>query len=368
MTQHTFLAAAALGRALKSAGMADPPADPPDVQERRGAYFGSYTNFPELKKHLKLTHGMASPEAAREGRFEVDDARVMPGMKGFTGFDFLKLMNNMPTAHATLQAGARGPANTFIGHASSGMQAIARAWDGLRLGMAEQFVTGATGPGCIEGIVLSRCGQRSLAAAGLDPARAARPLDQDATGLVPGDGAAAFVLETREAAEARGARPLAVLRAARDAFAVPAGPRGPLRSAEPIASILRETLDAAGWAPTQLDYLAASGSGMPDLDRQEAQAIGAVLGRGNGGEACALAVHTGITGFCEAAHAPLGLLGALQAMQDGLLPPWTNLLRPFPGLEGFARISEGARRDVRRALVLCVSPEGSLATLAIERP
>ena len=53
-------------------------------------------------------------------------------------------------------------------------------------------------------------------------------------------------------------------------------------------------------------------------------------------------------------------------MQDGMAPPQVNLEDPRPGLEGLARLSTATSRDVRRALIIGTSPEGTLAALAIE--
>ena len=182
MTAHTFLAVGAVGRALHGAGMSDPAADPVEVADRRGVVLGTYTNFPEMKKHVGLAHAQASLEEAEQGRYVIDDARVEAGMRGFTGFDFLKLMNNMPTAHAGIQANARGPANTILGHSTAGLQAVGRGWDSLVLDLADQVVAGGSGPGALEGLCLVRRGRRCLASPGLDPATAARPLDGDGAG------------------------------------------------------------------------------------------------------------------------------------------------------------------------------------------
>jgi 3-oxoacyl-[acyl-carrier-protein] synthase II len=362
MTQHTFLAVGAVGRALAHAGLDDPAADADEVADRRGVYLGSYTNFPEMKKHLALVHAMGDPAAAARGDYLIDDARIMDGMRGFTGFDFLKLMNNMPTAHASIQANARGPANTFLGHASVGLQAIARAWDAVRLDLADQFVAGATGPGTLEGLCLLRRALGLLADEGADPATAARPLDRGASGLVPGDGGAAVILETGANAAAGGRSPRARLAGYAELFVVPDGPRGPLPGPAPIVAVARMALQQAGWAASELDYVAAHGSGLPSMDRLEAQALAELVGPGNAW----IAAHTGVTGFCEAAHGPLGLVGALQAMEDGHLPPAVNADAPWPALDGRLATSP-SRGDVRRALALGLSPEGTLTALAVER-
>ena len=365
MTAHTFLAVGAVGRALHGAGMSDPAADPVEVADRRGVVLGTYTNFPEMKKHVGLAHAQASLEEAEQGRYVIDDARVEAGMRGFTGFDFLKLMNNMPTAHAGIQANARGPANTILGHCTAGLQAVGRAWDSLLLDLADQMVAGGSGPGTLEGLALLRRGRRCLASPDQEPATAARPFDAAATGLVPGDGGAAVVLETAEVAAARGAAPIARLVAWDERFVVPVLERGPLPDHLGIERLLRDVLARAGWDPGQVDLVAATGAGLPDLDLLEARALEAVFGVER--LAATLTLHTGVVGFVEAGHGPLGLVGALQAMQDGKLPPQVNLGEPVEPLAGMAVRSRATDAEVKRAVILSVAPEGTMVALAIER-
>jgi len=365
MTASTFLSSGAVGRALLNAELLDPGADSDELADRRGVYIGAYTNFPKLKKHVKLVHVMGNADVGRSGHYVIDDHRIMAGMKGFTGFDFLKLMNNMPTAHAAIQANARGPANTLLGHSSVGLQVVGKAWDALQLGMADQMVVGASGPGTLEGLCLVHASQDALAAAGQSPEAAARPLDQDATGLVPGDAGAAFVIETEQSMSARDASPLARVAAARDLFVAPASARGPWKDSTGVERLLRATLQDAGWEPETLDYLVAAGVGVPALDRLEAEAYAAVFGGSM--DSLSIGVHTGVSGFTEAAHGALGMVAALQAMEDGRLPPQVNLERPWGALSAMTQHTSPISREVRRALAVSLSPEGTLAAVALER-
>jgi 3-oxoacyl-(acyl-carrier-protein) synthase len=124
-------------------------------------------------------------------------------------------------------------------------------------------------------------------------------------------------------------------------------------------------LDRAGWEPSRVDYLAATGSGLPHLDQLEAEAYAEVFGADLGGTA--LGVHTGVTGFTEAAHGPLGLVGALQAMHDGRVPPTVGLGSPRPPLVDAVVRATPHEREVRRALVVSLAPEGQGMVFAIER-
>ena len=366
MTEFTFLACGAVGRALQSAGVLSPEEDSAETMERRGVYLGSYTNFPKLKKHTKLTHVMGDPAEALHGRYVIDDGRISQGMRGFTGFDFLKLMNNMPTAHASIQAAARGPANTLLGHASVGLQAVGKAVDGLRLGLADQFVAGGTGPGASEGLCTLRHGSYLLADTDAEHSKASRPLDRSATGLVPGDVGAAVVVETLGNAKARGAEPIARVVGWSDAFAPPTAPRGGLADATALVRLLNRVLAQAGWAPSDVDYVAASGIGLPSVDMGEAAAIALIFG--DALPDVAIGVHTGISGFGEGAHAALGLVGTLQAMRDGKVAPQLNLDEPWEPLRGMSRIHVPVERQVKNALVIATSPEGSLVAMAVQSP
>ncbi len=365
MTAHTFLAVGGVGRALLDAGLDDPAADPPSVAERRGAFVGTYTNFPAMQKHLRLVHAMGSPEAAESGDYSIDDSRIGGGMKGFTSFDFLKLMNNMPTAHVSIQANVRGPANTFLGHSSVGLQALGRAWDSIRLGHADQFIAGASGPGTIEGLCLIRQSRGMFAASESAPAEASRPFDSASTGLVPADGAAAFVLETERSAAERGATALASLAAYSESFSLPPKDRGPAANSEAFERMIEGLLAEAGWTAESVDYIAACAPGHPDLDAVEAEGLVNLFGVAALGQK--LAVHTGVTGFTEAAHGPLGLLGALQAMQDGTLPPMVNLDTPAGALEGMVVRRAPVAADVCRAIAYSLAPEGTMTAVAVER-
>jgi 3-oxoacyl-(acyl-carrier-protein) synthase len=350
---------------LRSVGIEDPGADPDEVADRRGVYLGSYTNFPQMAKHLALTHVMADAEAAGEDRYVIDDSRIMDGMGSLRGFDFLKLMNNMPVAHATIQANARGPANTYLGVSTAGLQAVARAVEHIEDDLADQIIAGGTGPGTLEGLALVHASYGALTSPGLEPAVAAAPLDRDAEGLVPGDAGACVVLESAGAAAQRGAEPIARVVAQHDLFAAPRSARGGWSDAGPLVRLLRVVLDRAGWEPTDVDYIAATGAGLPDLDALEAEAYAEVFGPDLGG--AALGVHTGVTGFTEAAHGPLGLIGVLEAMRDGTVPPTVGLRAVRAPLASDILRAAPEQRDVRRALVVSIAPEGQGVVLAIER-
>lgn len=365
MTAHTFLAVGAVGRALKSAGLDSPEDDAPEVADRRGAFIGTYTNFPAMQKHLRLAHAMGDPGAAEVGEYSIDDSRIGGGMKGFTGFDFLKLMNNMPTAHVSIQANVRGPANCFLGHSSVGLQAIGRAWDAIRLDQADQFVAGASGPGTIEGLCLIHESRGVLADSAAEPSAASRPFDAAATGLVPADGGAAVVLETEAVAEARGARLIARLAGYAEAYALPPSDRGPLAGPSALVRMLDGLLAEAGWDAESVDYIAACAPGHPDFDAVEAEGLAAVFGKV--ALADKLAVHTGVTGFAEAAHGAIGLVGALQAMEDGKMPPMVNLTEAAGALAGMSLRHEVSDVNVDRAVIYSVASEGTMTALAIER-
>jgi 3-oxoacyl-[acyl-carrier-protein] synthase II len=124
-------------------------------------------------------------------------------------------------------------------------------------------------------------------------------------------------------------------------------------------------LAEAGWTTESVDYIGACAPGHPDLDAVEAQGLVALFGPAALGQK--LAVHTGVTGFTEAAHGTLALLGALQAMEDGKLPPMVNLDVPTSALADMPIRRTTVAGDVRRAISYSIAPEGTMTAVAVER-
>src|SRR5204862_7675706 len=106
-----------------------------------------------------------------------------------------------------------------------------------------------------------------------------RPFARERRGLSIGEGAAFLVLEDAEAARARGATAYAELAGhgmTTDAFHVTA----PHPAGHGMARAMREALAMAGAAPGDVAYVNAHGTGTPQNDRIEAEALRAVFGEG----------------------------------------------------------------------------------------
>ncbi len=357
MTRYTYLSSVGIGLAMADADIDPAPDD--EAAIRRSLFIGSYVNLPEMHKQVGMSYLVRDEEAAADGEYRIDDSKLMQGMKRFTGFEFLRLMNNMPVGHGAIQLQARGPCNTFMGFCTAGLQAVGAGLHTLRDGHADLALCGGAGSAVIEHALMYKA-YRGLMAAGGDPATACQPFGADATGLVPGEGAAYLALETEEAAEARGASPIAYLRGYATGFAPPSDPRGyPADSANLVAT-LAAALDDAGLRPDEIDTLVPTGHGLPAMDALEVAAWRELFG--DHLDRLQVLPHTPVTGFAEAAHGTLGAAAALAAMgAETPITPW----RPADPVDGYPAAVPAARPQ--RVLVTACAMEGTAAAIVLER-
>jgi 3-oxoacyl-[acyl-carrier-protein] synthase II len=110
-----------------------------------------------------------------------------------------------------------------------------------------------------------------------DPAGAAKPFSKNRDGFVMAEGAGALVLESLDSAKARGAKILGVIAGGgemADAFhRTRSSPDG-----KPIIGCIRNALADAGFAPDDIDYVNAHGTGTPENDKMEHVGLSAVFG------------------------------------------------------------------------------------------
>jgi len=166
--------------------------------------------------------------------------------------------------------GAAGPAETISAACASGAMSIARALDALRLGECELALAGGSDSLC----QLTYGGFNALRA--VDPGMT-RPFREGREGLSMGEGAGVVVLETLEHAQARGARPLAILSGAGvscDASHMTA----PHPEGAGAARAMRDALRDAGLHPEEIDFVNLHGTGTPLNDDAEWAALVAVFG------------------------------------------------------------------------------------------
>ncbi|MFQ8737317.1 MAG: hypothetical protein ACLSAH_16055 [Bilophila wadsworthia] len=159
------------------------------------------------------------------------------------------------------------------------------------------------------------------------------PFDEARDGFVPGEGGAAFVLESLESARARGAAVFAELLgfgASLDGGALTA----PDESARFAEQAVRGALADAGLEPHAVDWVSAHGTGTPLNDRSEAVLLERVFAQAEARPAVT-ALKSWI-GHGSAACGGMELALMLAAWRSGRLPPIRNLRAPCSGLLDFA--------------------------------
>lgn len=201
MSRETQMGFTASEMAWAQAGLDDAGVDP----DRLGVTSGSNMFCPEVAELA------AACRASDSGGGKFDFSRWgTEGLREIFPLWLLKYLPNMAPAHTSIVHDARGPSNSIVAGDTSGLLAIIEAADVVARGHADVMLAGGTSSTIAWMDLLWHAGAR-LSRRVEEPERACRPFDADRDGMVGGEGAAMFVLETSEHARARGARPLARL-------------------------------------------------------------------------------------------------------------------------------------------------------------
>jgi len=191
-----------------------------------------------------------------------------------------------------------------------------------------------------------------------------RPFSSGRQGMLLGDGVAAVVLESDDAARSRGAPPLARLSGwgrTGDAYHVcqpsPDG-RGLARAID--AALRRGRIDPAG-----IDYVNANGTGTSHADSAETAALRQALGRH--ADAIPVSSTKSVHGHALEASALLEFVLTVLVLRAGLLPVNAGYLGPDPGC-GLDLVLGSARKvpgGCRHALSLNAAFGGASTALLV---
>lgn len=234
----------------------------------------------------------------------------------------VRIMPSAPASQIGMRYRLQGPTFAISSACASSNHAIAQAALLVRHGVADVAIAG----GAEAAFTLS--GIRAWEAMRVADDDTCRPFCAQRRGLVLGEGAGIFVLESREHARARGATILAELAGfglGADAGDIVAP------SAEGAAAAMRAAMCDAGIASDHVDYVNAHGTGTPLNDPTETRAIRQAFG----GHADRLAVSStkAVHGHALGAAGALELVAVINALRHQVIPPTANFLDADPACD-----------------------------------
>ena len=183
----------------------------------------------------------------------------------------LRILPNNVLAYTGITYGFRGVNHNVTNHAVSGTQAMIEAYHAIKQGQASRAV-----------VVSYDVGTEPQALyyyekLGVISKTDLRPFDSAHDGTILAEGAAAVILESEAAVNARQAKCYAEIVAGGSAteasslFSIEAG-------GEQLASLIQRTLDSQGISPSDVGLVVAHGNGNPKSDISEAKAVHTVFG------------------------------------------------------------------------------------------
>jgi 3-oxoacyl-[acyl-carrier-protein] synthase II len=268
----------------------------------------------------------------------------------------LKYLPNMPACHIAISRDARGPNNSLTMGEVSSLAALSEAIGVLSRGHADVMIAGGASSR-IHPMVFLRNMSRQVSHRGDDPAKACRPFDAGRDGLVYGEGAAAFLLETRSHAEARGAKILGRVLSCASVYephAKTAAVQG-----RGVYRAIQQALAQARLKPDQIGHVNAHGLGTTVDDSIEAKAIRESLGN------VPVTAPKSYFGNLGAAAGAVELAFSLLALAHGKLPPTLNYEHPDPACPVQVVCGQPATIDKPTALVLNHNMSGQAIAMGI---
>ncbi|MER9326421.1 beta-ketoacyl-ACP synthase [Mesorhizobium sp. M0488] len=225
--------------------------------------------------------------------------------------------------------GTRGLPITLSTACASGATAIQLGVEAIRRGECDRALSiGADGSATAEALI--RFSLLSALSTHNDiPEKASKPFSKDRDGFVLAEGSGALVLESLEAALARGATVLGILRGcgekADDFHRTRSKP-----DASPAIAAVRAVLADAGLSEDEIDYVNAHGTSTPENDKMEHLSLSTVFGERIG--SMPISSNKSMIGHTLSAAGAVEAAFSLMTMRESVIPPTINYDNPDPAI------------------------------------
>jgi len=276
----------------------------------------------EWPQRFELARAVGQPE------FTYDALLRASGGEKFAAYHH-RFMFGSVADHLAETFGTKGSPISLSTACASGASAIQLGVEAIRRGEADAALCVAT-DGSVNPEALVRFSLLSALSTHNDPPQqAVRPFAKNRDGFVMAEGAGALVLESYEAATARGAEILGVVAGCgelADSFhRTRSSPDG-----KPIIGCMRNALSDAGLDPDQIDYINAHGTGTPENDKMEYLGISTVFGERTG--AIPVSSNKSMVGHTLSAAGAVEAIFSLLTLEHQRIPPTINYDVPDPAI------------------------------------
>lgn len=263
--------------------------------------------------------GMETFENAHNTLLNKGPRRVSP-------FFVPMLIPDMATGQVSIDLGAKGPNGSTVTACATGTNSIGEAFKIIQRGDADAMITGGTEAPITDMAIAGFSASRALSTND-DPETACRPFQIGRDGFVMGEGAGIVVLESLEAAQARGANIYAEVvgyGSTGDAYHITA----PAPEGEGGSRAMQAAIDDAGIESKDIQYLNAHGTSTPVGDLTEVQAIKNTFG--DAAKSLKVSSTKSMTGHLLGATGGIEAIFSALSIRDSRIAPTIHVESPDP--------------------------------------
>ncbi|MCF8234882.1 MAG: beta-ketoacyl-ACP synthase II [Bacteroidales bacterium] len=252
------------------------------------------------------------------------------GTPRFNPFFIPKMIADIASGHISIKYGFRGPNYATVSACASSANSLADAFNYIRLGKADMFVTGGSEASIFEGGIGGFNAMHAISTRNDDPKTASRPFDKDRDGFVLGEGGCALMFEELEHALARGAKIYAEVGGAglsADAHHMTA----PHPEGLGAKNCMRYALEDAGMSVDEIDHINTHGTSTPVGDIAEPKAIVSLFGE----HAYKININStkSMTGHLLGAAGAVEAIATILTVQNDIVPPTINHFTDDPQID-----------------------------------
>lgn len=252
------------------------------------------------------------------------------GTPRFNPFFIPKMIGDIAAGHISIKNGFRGPNFATVSACASSANALSDAFNYIRLGKADIFVTGGSEAAISESGVGGFNAMHAISTRNDDPGTASRPFDKDRDGFVMAEGGGGVIFEELEHALDRGANIYAEV-----AGAGLSGDAHHMTSPHPegygAQLCMKAAIEDAGLKYEDIDHINTHGTSTPVGDIVEPKAIISLFGD----HAYNININStkSMTGHLLGGAGAAEAIATILAVQNDIIPPTINHFTDDPEID-----------------------------------